>query len=258
VAVNGPKTRLASRPPSLPEVPAGPLVPCLLFRRGRIFRPGPDGPEPALTADGSPPDPFDVIDRVAREYTHLYLVDLDGIERGEPQLDYIQEFSRDLSLWVDGGVRTADQSIDILVAGAQRAIVSSAMLDGPDELERAWGLSTELAFEIRVEGGIVRARPDWEPAAPAAFARTVREIGIQHVVLSPLDDRPDWSLVRAVAAGGPTWVDGSFAPADVDRLKDAGASGGIFHYDTVPEEDRPIPSPSDPRTSPTARRDDED
>jgi len=108
-----------------------PLVPILLLRRGRVCRPGDDGPQPAAGPDGSPIDPFDVIDRLARDSKLLYLVDLDGIERGEPQLDYIQEFSRDLPLWVDGGVRTADQSIDILVAGAQRAVVSTGLLAGP-------------------------------------------------------------------------------------------------------------------------------
>ncbi|MGP8077298.1 MAG: HisA/HisF-related TIM barrel protein [Thermoplasmata archaeon] len=250
----GPGRRLAAAPPA----PSGALVPSLLLRHGRICRPGADGPEFALGADGAPLDPFDVIDRLVRDYTVLYLVDLDGIERSEPQLDYIQEFSRDIALWVDGGVRSADQSIDILVAGAQRAVISSAMLDDPGELERAWGLSTELAFEIAFEGGEILARPEWAERDPAALARTVRGIGLEHVILSPRDRDPDWSLVRTISSGGPTWVDGTFLPRDASRLKETGAAGGIFHIDAILDENRPIPSPDIPRPSPTPRRDDED
>jgi hypothetical protein len=215
----------------------------MLLRRGQVCRPGENGPVPALSPQGAPFDPFDVIDRLTRDYSLLYLVDLDGIERTEPQLDYIQEFSRDIALWVDGGVRDADQSIDIIVAGAQRAVVSSGMLEGPEELERAWGLTTELAFELVVENGALVTRSEWNPTTPLALAQTVREIGLGHVIVSPRGAPPDWGLVRSLVAGGPTWVDGSFEPRDARRLSEVGAAGGIFHIDAILDEDRPIPSP---------------
>lgn len=241
-----------------PDAPAGGLVPCLLFRRGQVCRRGNDGPVPATSSSGGPLDPFDVIDRLVREYSHLYLVDLDGIERGEPQLDYIQEFSRDIALWVDGGVRNADQSIDILVAGAQRAVVSSALLEGPEELERAWALSPELAFEIPLENGRPLARREWDSSDAVALARTVAEIGVDQLILSPRGTDPDWTLVRSVAAIGPTWVDGTFAPSDLARLRAAGAAGGIFHIEAILDEGAAIPSAETARAPPTTSRDDED
>ena len=218
----------------------------MLLRRGQVCRPGENGPIPALSPSGGPLDPFDVIDRLTRDYSLLYLVDLDGIERTEPQLDYIQEFSRDIALWVDGGVRDADQSIDIIVAGAQRAVVSSAMLEGPEELERAWGLTTELAFELVLENGALVSTSGWNPTSPLALARSVREVGLAHVIVSPRGTPADWGLVRSLAAEGPTWVDGSFEPRDARRLSESGAAGGIFHIDAILDEDRPTPSPEDP------------
>jgi len=235
-----PEIRLAPTP----EVPAGGLVPCLLLRRGQVCRPGETGPVPARSPDGKLVDPFEVIDRIARDHSLLYLVDLDGIERTQPQLDYIQEFSRDIALWVDAGVRDADQSIDILVAGAQRAVVSSAMLEGPDELERAWGLSTELVFEIAFEDGSLRVRSEWSPTSALGLAQTVREVGIEHLVVSPRGAPPDWAMIRSIAKGGPTWVDGSFEPSDAQRLSEAGAAGGIFHIDAILDEPRDEPEAS--------------
>jgi Histidine biosynthesis protein len=214
----------------------------MLLRRGQVCRPGENGPSPALAPSGAPLDPFDVIDRIVRNYSLLYLVDLDGIERTEPQLDYIQEFSRDIALWVDGGVRDADQSIDILVAGAQRAVVSSAMLEGPEELERAWGLTTELAFEIAIEDGALRARSEWNPTSPLGLAKTVREIGVGHLIVSPRNAPVDWPLIRSLAAGGPTWVDGSFEASEARHLSDVGAAGGIFHINSILDEE-PAPPP---------------
>lgn len=209
-------------------------MPCLLLRKGQVCLPGPDGPVVALSPEGPPFDPFDVVDRLAKDYSLLYVADLDGIERQDPQLDYLQEISRDMTMWVDGGVRTAEQAIDILVAGARRAVLSSAYLRGPRQLKRAWRLSTELVFELEFEAGhLALADPSWQTTDPLEVTRMVREVGPDHVIVSPRETDPDWPLVGQVAAGGPTWVDGSFHPRDLSQLVAVHAAGGIFHIDEI-------------------------
>ncbi|HTT73155.1 MAG TPA: HisA/HisF-related TIM barrel protein [Thermoplasmata archaeon] len=206
------------------------LVPCLLLRNGRVCLPGTDGPRPVRTAGGGFLDPFDVVDQLTPKYRVLYVVDLDGIEHGDAQLDYLQELSRDMSLWVDAGVRRADQAIDVLVAGARRAVLSSAYLEGPRELKRAWRLSTEYLFEIEIAGGsVVGATDGWTVHDPYEMLRAVREVGLERFVVSPRGVDPDWNLIRTLTPLGPTWVDGSFALDDEPRLASAGAVGGIFH-----------------------------
>ncbi len=206
------------------------LVPCLLLKAGEVYRPGPDGPEVARTPKGVPFDPFDVVDRLSPDYALLYVVDLDGIEREDPQLDYLQELSRDMTLWVDAGVRTADHAIDILVSGARRVVLSSAYLQGPKQLARAWKLSPEIVFEIELDGThVAPAHADWDAQDPVALARAVRAMGPDHLILSPREKEPDWALVRSVSADGPTWVDGAFSVEESGRLTDSGARGGIFH-----------------------------
>ena len=213
--------------------PATPLVPCLMLQSGAVYVPSQDGPVLARTPEGESYDPFDVVDRLNAEYPLIYLVDLDGVDRAEPQLDFLQELSRDATLWVDGGVRNAEQAIDILVTGAQRAVLSSALLRGPRELRRAWRLSTELVFEVELRAQGLVASQEWGTTAPIELARLVREVGVDHVVVSPREVDPDWSLVQAIASGGPTWVDGSFDRSQVAHLQESGARGGIFHLDEM-------------------------
>jgi len=177
----------------------------------------------------------------------LYLVDLDGVEHGDPQLDYLQEIARDITIWVDAGVRVADQAIDVLVTGARRAVLSSAYLNGPRQLKRAWRLSTELVFELEFEGGrLALADPSWGTEDALELARIVRAAGPDHVIVSPRETDPDWSTVAQIAAGGPTWVDGSFVPSDVARLSTARARGGIFHIDEILQHwnEQPLPEAS--------------
>jgi len=215
-----------------PAQPA--LVPCMMLRDGRVCVPGPTGPVPARTSEGEFFDPFDVVDHLSRDYSLLYVVDLDGIERIDPQLDYLQELSRDIPLWVDAGVRTADQAIDILVAGARRAVLSSAYLRGPKELRRAWKLTTELVFELELFGpNLSTVDPGWEQRDPYALLQFVREVGVDHFVVSPRETDPDWSMIHQLSSLGRTWVDGTFTPSEASRLGPSGAAGGIFHIDEI-------------------------
>ena len=210
------------------------LIPCLLLRGGQVFLPGPDGPVPARSIAPASLDPFDVVDRLVPNYSLLYVVDLDGIARSDPQLDYLQELSRDIALWVDAGIRSSDQVIDIIVAGARRVILSSAYLRGPNALARAWKLSTELVFEIEMSGSRLTATAgDWGTEDPVQLARIVRGSGPDHLVVSPRETDPEWGIVRSIAADGPTWVDGSFAIPELPRLQETGAVGGIFHLNEL-------------------------
>jgi hypothetical protein len=210
------------------------LIPCLLLRGGQVYLPGPAGPVPARSVATVSLDPFDVVDRLVANYSLLYVVDLDGINREDPQLDYLQELSRDIGLWVDAGVRSSDQAIDILVAGARRVILSTAYLRGPNALARAWKLSTELVFEIEMTGAtLTPAAGIWGTEDPIGLARIVREAGPDHLVISPRETDPDWGIVRAIASEGPTWVDGSFQQSELPRLREAGAKGGIFHLNDL-------------------------
>jgi Histidine biosynthesis protein len=244
---------------SPPVGDAGPqLVPCMMLRRGQVCLPGPDGPVVAVDMNGAPLDPFDVVDRIVTKYRRLYLVDLDGIERGVPQLAYMQELSRDITLWVNAGVPTADLAIDILVAGAERAVLSTESLRGPVEVRRAWKLSTDWVFEIEISpGGGLVASKEWPSRDPTTVVDSIREVGIGDVVVSPREKDPDWVLVKNLAANGPTWVDGSFTPAELPQLRAAGAVGGIFHLNDLLAT--PPTAPSPPEGTPAASpRDDED
>jgi hypothetical protein len=234
-----------------------PLIPCLMLRSGHVCLPGPDGPVPARTPTNEPIDPFDVVDRLSGEYSLLYVVDLDGIERGDPQLDYLQEISRDMSLWVDAGIRNSEQVIDVLVAGAHRAVLSSAYLRGPNALARAWKLSTELVFEVEMSGSsLTPASSAWGTSDPVELARLVRASGPDHIVVSPRETDPDWSVVASISAAGPTWVDGSFSISEGPQAQAAGAAGGIFHIsELLPQWEMGTAGPSESARDET--RDDE-
>jgi uncharacterized protein related to proFAR isomerase len=175
-----------------------------------------------------------------KTYRRIYIVDLEGVQKNEPQLDLWQELSREADLWIDAGVQLGDQSIDILVSGARRAVLSTGRIRNAGELDKAWKLSQELAFEIEISGGKVASTVSaWNGRAPEEVAGVVRAIGPTILILSFRGENVDWELVRRVAAAGPTWVGGSYLFGDLARVQGVGARGGIF----TPEPSTLLPPP---------------
>lgn len=203
-----------------------------MVRKGQVVVPSPTGPVLLRDDDGRPVDAFDAFDRLVPGNRRVYIVDLDGIERNQPQLDLWPELARDADLWIDAGVPIADQAIDVLVSGARRAVLSTARLRGPDELARAWGLSQELAFEIETHGGrVLGSGSAWGGRPVDEVARQVRELGPTILILSPRDEEVPWDLVHRIAAEGPTWVAGSYPLGSLARVSEAQGRGGIYHPD---------------------------
>jgi Histidine biosynthesis protein len=222
-----PSARPTSRSGAPPDAPI--LVPNLYLDSGRIMKPESGQFEPVLDGDGKRVDPFDVADRLAARYQRFCVVDLEGLRRNRAQLEYLQELSRSGELWVDAGIRTGDQVIDILVTGARRAILSTGFLLGPRELRRAWRLSTEILFAVETEGPIVRPRGnDWDGMSPTEAISNARGVGVADVILRSRTAPTDWSLVRQLAEGGPIWVGADTEATLRSRLASSGAVGGFF------------------------------
>ncbi|MFZ0830648.1 MAG: HisA/HisF-related TIM barrel protein [Thermoplasmata archaeon] len=205
------------------------LIPNLYLDSGQIVEAESGQFQPVLDDAGKPADPFEVSDRLVAKFQRFCVVDLEGLRRNRPQLDYLQELSRSGELWVDAGVRTGDQVIDILVTGARRTVLSTAYLLNPKQLRRAWRLSTEILFAVETEGAVVRSRGnDWDNMPASEAVASARAVGIVDVVLRGRNAPVDWSLVRELASQGAVWVDGPSERMLKSRLTPSGAIGGFF------------------------------
>ncbi|MCI4320490.1 MAG: HisA/HisF-related TIM barrel protein [Thermoplasmata archaeon] len=200
--------------------------------------------------DGKFREILDVADALAPEYDGLYVVDLDGRRKGEPQLDYIQELSRDADLWLDAGVQRADEAIDGLVAGARRVVLSTASLASARELRRAWKMSQEIVAELVVspEGTVVALEGEWVGRSPLEVAEAIRAVGVTTILYSPRALATDWSLLTQLARTGPTWVSGIPTGPLSSGLAGSGAEGAVVQIPGEILSELPAPTPSaDPR-----------
>ncbi|TLZ54418.1 MAG: hypothetical protein E6K17_08085 [Methanobacteriota archaeon] len=133
----------------------------------------------ALSKEGVVPwkDVAEPMDRALQEFGRVLIWDLGGIEKNRPSLELLRRYEGE-SLWVDAGVRFADSVIDVLVAGAERAVVGTKTLRGLDELEAARELTENLVPLLDFVRGKLWASKSIGDAPPEGLLRRFREMGL--------------------------------------------------------------------------------
>jgi len=118
---------------------------------------------------------------LADKYEKLYLADLDGILRNKPQLDIAREVCEEISTFYEGGVRSANNVIDMLITGADKAVVGTSTLADLEELRGAFKLSENITFKVDFRDGIVSFDPQITGRAFLDLTRDVYDMGIREM-----------------------------------------------------------------------------
>ncbi|MEW5748441.1 MAG: HisA/HisF-related TIM barrel protein [Candidatus Thermoplasmatota archaeon] len=160
----------------------------------------------------------ELISRISAENEMLYVSDEDGIERNKPQLDLAREICDEVPTMYEAGVRHGQNVIDVIIAGAEKAVVGTATLADLDELRTAFKLSENIILKADYRDGILGSDPSLGGRAFLDLSRDVLDIGIGEMVV-PLPLASE--AARAKEEHG--FVLGVFAPkAEQSRMADLG------------------------------------
>ncbi len=164
--------------------------------------------------------------------SELYVADLDAIMGRPPSLELFRELSaRGFALWVDAGLRRADQAAALFDAGVSRVVAGLETLAGPDELA---GLNRRCVFSLDLKAG--RPLADWG-ADPWDIARLAIDRGVRSLLVLDLARVGEgtgtgteelcrrltttFPHVEVSAGGGVRGVD------DLRRLRECGVSAAL-------------------------------
>jgi phosphoribosylformimino-5-aminoimidazole carboxamide ribotide isomerase len=171
----------------------------------------------------------------------LHLVDLDGAFEGErknaPAVEAILD-AVDVEVQLGGGIRTADDAVDLLDRGVDRVILGTAAVENPDvvaEISEVYPGRVMVSLDARGDEVVVSGWTEGTGLDPAEAATRYQELGAGAILFTDVDvegklegvqvDRVrrvvDAVDIPVVASGGVATLD------DVRALKDAGAAAVV-------------------------------
>lgn len=124
-----------------------------------------------------------LVSGLADEYERVYLADEDGVTKNKPQLDLAQVVCDELPTIYEGGIRAGPNIIDILMTGAESAVIGTATVISLDDLRGAFKLSENITFKVDYRDGISGFDPQIAGRALIDLARDVKEIGIDQMLV---------------------------------------------------------------------------
>jgi uncharacterized protein related to proFAR isomerase len=124
-----------------------------------------------------------LITELSKRYDRVYVADHDGIFKNKPQLDLVQYICDEMPTLYEGGVRFSTNVIDMLITGAEKAVIGTGTLVDLSELGGAFKLSENITFKVDFRDGIVSSDPAVAGRAISDLFLDVVEIGIDEIVV---------------------------------------------------------------------------
>ena len=223
------------------------IIPAIDLIDGKVVRlyQGDYGQKTEYSAD--PQGRFD--DYVAQGATQLHLVDLDGAKDStKRQLTVIRQLLANTKapVQIGGGVRTEQDVIDLLDAGANRVVIGSTAVKDPATVagwvEKYGADKIVLALDVNIdaEGNRKIAVAGWQEDRGVTIEALLAHylpVGLKHVLCTDISrdgtlKGSNVSLYRALAAQFPqiSWQasGGIGGIADIEALKGSGVGGVIL------------------------------
>jgi phosphoribosylformimino-5-aminoimidazole carboxamide ribotide isomerase len=177
-------------------------------------------------------DPVDLaFDWARRGAKRLHLVDLDGARSGRVRPTLVQAVAGvGIPVQASGGIRTRDDALALLFAGADRVVVGTAAWPDPSPwLE----LGEQVIVALDVLDGEVRTA-GWLEGSGLTLHEALARTGDARLLVTGIDrdgtlEGPDLELVAEAAGGGRRVIaaGGVRSPADVEALAAAGAEAVV-------------------------------
>ena len=172
----------------------------------------------------------------------MHVVDLDGARTGRPENEEVVSMlckNTDLRVEIGGGIRSEEQIIRYLDAGADRVILGTVAVKDPDFTE--WMIrkyASRIAVGIDARDGKVAVN-GWEESSEISaeeLCRKMYDIGVSAIIYTDISrdgamsgvNLPAYAALRKlsgleiIASGGVTDL------SDIRRLRDIGIDGAII------------------------------
>jgi hypothetical protein len=172
----------------------------------------------------------DLFQRTEKD-TMLYVIDLDGIEHNNPNLELYQKLTEHCILWIDNGPRRIDDVMDTIMSGATTLTIRQeiwpamdipAILEFTDDevfigLDATGADRNQIITFFPPEVGVVVYNKNPQIPDDFTFSSYLKDLSMKHKIY----------LYTTNLGTAQTWTDRGIAGIIVDLNKKKGENNGI-------------------------------
>jgi len=190
--------------------------------------------------------------------SRVFMLDLSGINRANPNFDVTRHLVKRCDVWLDSGGRDPDEVMDGYMLDAQRVVAGSKTLSSFQAFEELHQLSSDVLPCLDTDGRVVWADPHESLVDLGDVLRNLRRVGFTSVSVMDLrrlgsELGPDPGLVASLeGVDMEVYLGGGVRETDVPALAERGLAGGLVDPYTPVIRDLLRPPRKEEPTSATA------
>jgi len=165
--------------------------------------------------------------------SRVFMLDLAGINRANPNFDVTRHLVKRSDVWLDSGGREPDEVMDGYMLDVERVVAGSKTLSSLDSFAVLHALSSEVLPCLDWDGNVVWANPRETRVDLRDVARHLQGIGFSAVCVMDLrrlgtELGPDPALLATLEGLDlEVFIGGGVQEADVAGLGERGFAGGL-------------------------------
>ena len=165
--------------------------------------------------------------------SRVFMLDLTGINRANPNFDVMRHLAKRCDVWLDLGAREPEEVMDGYMLDVERVVAGSKTLSSLEAFREIHSLSADVLPCLDWDGQVVWGDPREKRVDLREVVRALRGIGFPSVCVMDLrrlgtESGPDPGLLAAL--GGldlELFLGGGLQETDVPALGERGLAGGL-------------------------------
>ncbi len=185
--------------------------------------------------------PSRILDELKENYEAAYVLDIDGIERNQPNINLIQKISQTMPIWLDSGPTTPMGVMDMLVVGADKVVISTRTLRDPTHIKEALDMSKNIMISIDFDEELISASQQVQEMGVSGISQEAKNAGCDTVMFFDFARLGKGTGLNRYEIGTlaqtfeKVYVAGIIEPRDVDELKSLDVTGAIVDFKKLKE-----------------------
>ena len=167
-------------------------------------------------------------------FSTLHYIDIFGMTKGDVEWNMIQSIMDTGEVWGDVGAVDSDSIIDLIMAGATEAVVSTKMIGSLDEIASCFEMTENLIVQIDYEGGVLAHDEVMRRMTAPQLVEELVSLGVERFIMNDMTEGREHisrelieRIDKYIPKGGAAFVDAQDL-SEVEEVDDRGASGAVI------------------------------
>ena len=141
-----------------------------------------------IALEGETLTPASLARALQKGFSALHYIDIFGLTRGEVEWNMVQSIMDTGDVWGDVGAVDSNSIIDVIMAGATEAVISTKMISSLDEIASCFEMTENLIVQIDYDDGLLARDERMKGMTAPGLVEELVSLGVERFIMNDMTE----------------------------------------------------------------------